>query len=373
MIGYLTKQQLDRLKQHQYSVIGQSATESFLQPYWCWLVKQVPLWLAPNLITSLGLAVNVVTTVILACYCPLMTEAAPWWVYFLCAVGLFAYQSLDAIDGKQARRTGNQSPLGELFDHGCDSISMIFVCLGLSICMQFGYNYAPLLIFTTSAPFLFYCSHWQAYVTGTLRFHQFDVTEAQLIVITMFILTSIYGPQIWSFQIWNTGLNIKEAIVISSITGGLITIGLHLRAVLGGGPGKNGTTIAGNSVISPAIPIGFMMVVFSYICAKSDILQTHPTLLVLGVSIAYAKLTMRLVVAHMSKSAMGFADSAMISPILLALNIYLGNIVNPYMLLLFCSVLSWYDVLHYCWVVVLQIARHLRINVFTITPKLSSN
>jgi len=33
------------------------------------------------------------------------------------------YQSLDAIDGKQARRTGTSNPLGELFDHGCDSIS----------------------------------------------------------------------------------------------------------------------------------------------------------------------------------------------------------------------------------------------------------
>ena len=32
-------------------------------------------------------------------------------------------QSLDAIDGKQARRTGTSSPLGELFDHGCDSLS----------------------------------------------------------------------------------------------------------------------------------------------------------------------------------------------------------------------------------------------------------
>ena len=32
-------------------------------------------------------------------------------------VGLFVYTSMDAIDGKQARRTGSSSPLGELFDH----------------------------------------------------------------------------------------------------------------------------------------------------------------------------------------------------------------------------------------------------------------
>lgn len=44
-------------------------------------------------------------------------------MYFFTALGLFLYQSLDAIDGKQARRTDSSSPLGELFDHGCDSVS----------------------------------------------------------------------------------------------------------------------------------------------------------------------------------------------------------------------------------------------------------
>lgn len=33
------------------------------------------------------------------------------------ALGLFLYTSFDAVDGKQARRTGSSSPLGELFDH----------------------------------------------------------------------------------------------------------------------------------------------------------------------------------------------------------------------------------------------------------------
>jgi hypothetical protein len=28
------------------------------------------------------------------------------------------YQSLDAVDGKQARRTGLAGPFGEMFDHG---------------------------------------------------------------------------------------------------------------------------------------------------------------------------------------------------------------------------------------------------------------
>lgn len=35
------------------------------------------------------------------------------------------YLNMDAIDGKQARRTGTSSPLGELFDHGCDAINLM--------------------------------------------------------------------------------------------------------------------------------------------------------------------------------------------------------------------------------------------------------
>lgn len=34
----------------------------FMQPYWCWLVTVLPLWLAPNLITFIGLLINISTT-----------------------------------------------------------------------------------------------------------------------------------------------------------------------------------------------------------------------------------------------------------------------------------------------------------------------
>lgn len=123
---------------------------------------------------------------------------APLWAYLLCAVGLFIYQSLDAIDGKQARRTNSSSPLGELFDHGCDSLSTgasanpstpsppplhpqplqptlclvcaVFVVLGTSIAVQMGTNPDWMFFCCFAGMFMFYCAHWQTYVSGTLRF-----------------------------------------------------------------------------------------------------------------------------------------------------------------------------------------------------------
>ena len=48
----------------------------------------------------------------------------PSLVLVLNCVSLFVYQALDAIDGKQARRVSEATPLGELIDHGCDSVSL---------------------------------------------------------------------------------------------------------------------------------------------------------------------------------------------------------------------------------------------------------
>ena len=94
--------------------------------------------MAPNLITMAGLVVNIVTSLVLVLYCPTATEMAPWWTTFSCALGLFIYQTLDAIDGKQARRTKTSSPLGELFDHGCDSLSTVFVIIASCCAVRLG-------------------------------------------------------------------------------------------------------------------------------------------------------------------------------------------------------------------------------------------
>ena len=53
------------------------------------------------------------------------------------------YLTLDSIDGKQARRSKVSSPLGQLFDHGSDSINVVFI--GLTVC--YALNASPLQIF----------------------------------------------------------------------------------------------------------------------------------------------------------------------------------------------------------------------------------
>ncbi len=81
-----------------------------------------------------GLLSQLVGFVVMGYYNPDFETIVPPWVYFVCTGGLFAYQTLDNIDGKQARRTRSSSPLGELFDHVSDAMGVgtMVVTIGAS-------------------------------------------------------------------------------------------------------------------------------------------------------------------------------------------------------------------------------------------------
>jgi ethanolaminephosphotransferase len=104
---------------YKYSGVDKSPIARYiLTPYWNYVTTFMPLWLAPNLITLLGLIcilINVATILVLV---PDLIGPGPSWMYWSFVVGLWIYSTLDNVDGKQARRTGSSSPLGELFDHG---------------------------------------------------------------------------------------------------------------------------------------------------------------------------------------------------------------------------------------------------------------
>ena len=44
---------------------------------------------------------------------------------------------------------------------------------------------------STPSPSLFYCAHWQTYVSGTLQFGYVDVTEGQLVVVGVMLVSSL--------------------------------------------------------------------------------------------------------------------------------------------------------------------------------------
>ncbi|XP_076240630.1 choline/ethanolaminephosphotransferase 1 bbc isoform X1 [Calliopsis andreniformis] len=409
----LSPGQLKRLSEHKYSCTTNSLLDGLLQPWWDWLVSKVPLWLAPNLITILGLIVNILTTLILVYYSPDAKAEAPRWACFLCALGLFIYQSLDAIDGKQARRTGTSTPLGELFDHGCDSISTVFVALSACIAVQLGYYPTWMFFQCFCAMTLFYCAHWQTYVSGSLRFGKIDVTEAQFTIIAIHLISAIFGPKVWMMEIpYIDGFMFKYLIGVMTVicalanlysifsvifTGGVgkngstvalpytgtevkvfplwAAVGIaillaqsSISVILAGGVGKNGSTVAGTSVLSPIIPFSFVVVPAFIIYRKSaeHVYENHPALYILAFGMVAAKVTNRLVVAHMTKNEMQYLDSSLIGPAMLFLNQYFNFFIKEYYVLWLCFIWVTLDLLRYSAQICLEICDHMKIKLFRI-------
>ncbi|XP_039745868.1 cholinephosphotransferase 1 isoform X1 [Pararge aegeria] len=364
----LNAAQLKRLSEHKYSCTSASILDAWLQPWWCWLVSKTPLWLAPNLITILGLIVNIVTTLILIWYSPDARQEPPRWACALCALGVFVYQSLDAIDGKQARRTGSQSPLGELFDHGCDSISTVFIALGACIAVKLG-DYPTWMFFQCfCAMTLFYCAHWQAYVTGTLKMGRIDVTEAQYAIIVIHLISAILGPDVWTTQIPTINICLN---LISNYGVVLLTMTLvfkYVKVIMKGGVGKNGSTVAGTSILSPVIPFSLVVVPAFIIFQKSEshVYENHPALYILAFGMVGAKVTNRLVVAHMTKSEMELYDWSLLGPAMLFLNQYFNNAIPEYYVLWLCTLWVYADLMRYCGQICFEICEHLHIRLFRI-------
>lgn len=345
--------------------------DPYMQILWNWVVQFCPLWVAPNLITIVGLAINIFTSLLLIVYCPTATEVAPWWATFLCSLGLFIYQTLDAIDGKQARRTKTSSPLGELFDHGCDSLSTVFVSVASCCAVQLGRYPAWMLFQCLCGSTLFYCAHWQTYVSGTLQFGWIDVTEGQIVVMLVMLASSL--ASFFSIDLWAVSIifSLNQLVTILGVGCGLLSMfcpdGTAYR-ILNTGAGKSGSTVAGTSVLSPGLPLVLLVLPASVIAYKSDefIYHDHPILYVLVFGLIAAKITNRLVVAHMCKSEIHHRDSAFLAPLALFLNQYFNTFIPESWLLPLCAVWVVVDLLYYCSRVCLEICAGLEVELFTI-------
>ncbi|XP_065909697.1 choline/ethanolaminephosphotransferase 1-like isoform X1 [Dysidea avara] len=361
----LTSSQLQRLVEHKYKSCGTSLLDPVLQIYWRWLVTCMPLWLAPNLITFIGLLINLIATLCVVYYDPNMVGKAPNWVFLSCALSVFIYQSLDAIDGKQARRTKTNNQLGELFDHGCDAVSNILLipCCGGAAAL----NEQPNLFLALMAIqlCLFYCYHWLNYVVGELRFNWIDVTEAQWLIIIVEIVSFVCGVDVWTIVAFGK-FELRQLLLIGVIVSGLLTLGRCLVTIMGGGEGKNGSSVADTSVLSPAIPLLIVLgsgLGYSY-WSKFNQLHSMLYLAVFGVPIV--KLGIVLVMSCITRSPMPHADITMLAPLAAISNIYFNFLVSEYLLFSLLTVFVLVDLVISSILDCREISSHLRVNVFTI-------
>ena len=167
--------------------------------------------MAPNMVTFIGWIFVILSYSVMLFYDYTFTKIIPSWTFLFAAVSLFIYSTLDAIDGKQARRTNSSSPLGQLFDHGCDSFSMSFFVL--AACQAVRLEPHGIFFVFMAAQVTWWSSNWLEYQTGVLKTNVggFGVTETELICIVIHLLTGLFGQEMWDISLG--GLSLKEIVV----------------------------------------------------------------------------------------------------------------------------------------------------------------
>ncbi|KAJ7508427.1 Choline/ethanolaminephosphotransferase [Mycena galericulata] len=218
-MGFIPRDALENLKKYSYKGVDKSLVSKYvLNPFWTWFVTLWPLSVAPNTITLSGLGIVFLNFVTVFLFDPAYLAekggvVIPRWVYFSCSIGLFLYQAFDAIDGKQARRTGMAGPLGEMFDHGCDAMNTTLEVILASQALNLGRSWWTVASqMATLANF--YLTTWEEYHTGLnlfllstaadtiapgqLYLAEFSgPVEGILLICGIYLVSGLYGPSFW--------------------------------------------------------------------------------------------------------------------------------------------------------------------------------
>lgn len=196
---FLNKTEKDNLKKWKYSVEDLSITSEILDPFWNKVVTFVPNTVAPNVLTLAGFIFILYAHHL----CLYYLNAQPTIISLITCLFTFIYMTLDAIDGKHARRTGNSSPLGELFDHACDNIGVVF--LTHSICLILGLqNLETQWYIVQIAQLSFLGSHIDAFKNGIVQFGRFSGPGEFLMAYIRLIIIHITIDGSWLTNLFNS-------------------------------------------------------------------------------------------------------------------------------------------------------------------------
>ncbi|OUM60314.1 hypothetical protein PIROE2DRAFT_32525, partial [Piromyces sp. E2] len=195
---YCPDDALENLKNYKYNSVDKSYISKYiLKPYWEFCTKLFPLSMAPNLITLTGFGFMVINLVLAIILVPDLEGPTYRWFYISCSLGLWLYSTFDNVDGKQARRTKQSSPLGELFDHGCDSLNCAVGSIVEAAALGLGQSYYT-YIFTMITIFTFFYSTWENFYTGRLYLGYVNgPTEGLILGTIIMFLSGIFGPEMW--------------------------------------------------------------------------------------------------------------------------------------------------------------------------------
>ncbi|CAI5460089.1 unnamed protein product [Closterium sp. Yama58-4] len=353
-VGEKGREQLRRYKYHgaDHSLVS----KYILQPFWSRFVLLFPLSVAPNTITVVGLCFVFLSVGLSWYLSPDLLAHVPRPVLVLFAVLLFLYQTFDAVDGKQARRTGASSPLGELMDHSCDAVCCTLEVLPFAAAGMMG-SHAPLFWLVSSSTFYF--ASWETFFTHSLVLPIVNGPTEGLLVLCSFFLFTAYMGQDWfrvplfppsSIIHMHTHMPLLARIASLSRLDLLLLVQFPLfafptavsnwvtvlRAVRAGEKEKRragqpvpfaGTMLFAALLLVPYFALASFTVAWA-VLSPSAIVPTHSHFFFLALCFSFALIVGRMILAHLTRESEGLLV-AMLQP-LFFLTVALINAAWPY-------------------------------------------
>ncbi|KAK5114209.1 hypothetical protein LTR85_010274 [Meristemomyces frigidus] len=314
---YIRQQQLEKLKEYKYSAVDRSLVSRYiLKPYW-WskVIELFPMSMAPNAITLSGFGFVVANLLTMLYYSPGMDKDCPPWVYGSWAIGLFLYQTFDAIDGSQARRTRQSGPLGELFDHGVDALNTSLEVLLFSAAMNFGQGWRTILVLFASL-LTFYVQTWDEYHTKTLTLGLVSgPVEGILTLCIVYAITAVKGGGSYWQQPMLQALGLPHYSFVPEALyqmdfgdfymayGGLVLVFNTFESATNvmAARRKRGEP-AGQALIGLLPFFGRWIVIAAYLALQPNILHNHLVPFVFYVGLLNAYSVGQMITAHLTKS-----------------------------------------------------------------------
>ena len=174
----------------------QSAQDSILRPYyqrWVWdpLLRFVPASISPNALTGLS-TLSAAASFLLAALG--RSNGLAMVGASLC---VFAYLSLDNMDGAHARNTGQSSPLGEFLDHWLDTLNNGFIILGACIAVDLSLFFTLLVL--SVGTLAFFAVQLELRHTGVFRMGRVADIEGNTAVSGLYLLVALLGPEFFAW------------------------------------------------------------------------------------------------------------------------------------------------------------------------------
>lgn len=387
-MGYIGRHGVDMLQRYKYSGVDRSYLAKYvLQPFWSRCVNLFPLWMPPNMITLLGFLFVVTSALLSYVYSPQLDSPPPMWVHFAHGLLLFLYQTFDAVDGKQARRTNSSSPLGELFDHGCDALTCAFESMAFASSVMSGRHTIWVWV---AAAVPFYFATWESFFTNTLILPEINgPTEGLMLIYMLHFFTGIVGAEFWA-QDCRQAIRVLYwvpfipdiplfdlVLYIMVIFGVLPTVGYNVYNVYKVVQARKGNMLLALAMLFPFFALLGGVFIWGML-SPSDVLGSQPHLLLVGTGFAFGYVVGRLILAHLCDEPKGLKTGMCMSLLFLPLAIanalsakLLGGtpLIDERLLLLGFCVFTIILYMHFAIGVIHEITTALGIQCFRITRK----